>query len=238
MIIIPARLNSSRFNEKILCDIDGIPMFVYTALKMSKIDEVCVALDDERTLKIANEYKIKAVLTHKNHESGTDRIKQACEILNLKDDEIIINVQADEPFIEEENIKKFNDFSKEILNNGVFMSSCYKYIDESEANDENLVKVVCDNNDFALYFSRSKIPFERDKFSEKFKGHLGIYGYNVSSLKEFCSFKNSSLEKSEKLEQLRALQNGKKIKMLKIETKSIGIDTLQDYEKALKILGE
>lgn len=232
MIIIPARLKSSRFDEKILCDINGYPMFVYTALKMSKIDEVCVALDDEKTLKIANDYNIKAILTDKNHESGTDRINQACKILNLKDDEIIINVQADEPFIEEQNIKIFKDFSCKYLQNA-FMCSCYKEITDDEANDANLVKVVCDNDDFALYFSRSKIPFEREKFEEKFKGHLGIYSYKVSSLREFCEFKNSSLEKAEKLEQLRVLQNSKKIKMLKIQTNNIGIDTLQDYEKAL-----
>ncbi|MBK1971822.1 3-deoxy-manno-octulosonate cytidylyltransferase [Campylobacter sp. TTU_617] len=234
MIIIPARLKSTRFPKKILYKINNVPMFIATAQKMAKIDEVVIALDDEEVLKIAKDFGFKAVLTSKEHESGTDRIKEASDILNLNENEIIINVQADEPFIEEENIIKFKEFCSINLNEDVFMASCYKNISKIEANDPNLVKVVNDRFDFALYFSRAKIPFEREDYND-FKGHLGIYGYRVKSLREFCTFKTSDLEKSEKLEQLRALENGKKIKMLQINTKSIGIDTLEDYEKALKI---
>ncbi len=106
MIIIPARLKSSRFHEKILCDIGGVPMFVATARRVSSVDEVCIALDDEKVLSIAKEYGLNAVLTSKDHESGTDRINEACKKLALKDDEIIINVQADEPFIECEKFIK------------------------------------------------------------------------------------------------------------------------------------
>lgn len=235
MIIIPARLQSTRFENKILCELKGLPMFVLTAKNMQEVDDVCIALDDEEVLNIAKKHGLKAVMTSKKHESGTDRINEACEILGLNDDEIIINVQADEPFIEKENIAKFKDFAKQCLTNEAFMASCYKEISSKQCDDFNLVKLVTDTSSFALYFSRSKIPFERDEFKDKFKGHLGIYAYTVKSLREFCSFLPSALEQAEKLEQLRALENGKKIKMLKIETKSIGIDTKEDYEKALAL---
>jgi len=234
MIIIPARLKSTRFSEKILCKINGTPMFIATALQASKVDDVCIALDDEKTAQIAKDYGFKAVLTSSTHESGTDRINEACKLLGLNDDELIINVQADEPFIEEENLRKFKTFSQKHFKDA-FMMSCFKDISSIQAEDPNLVKLICDKNDFALYFSRAKLPFQRERYSQNFKGHLGIYAYSVRSLREFCSFAPSSLEKAEKLEQLRALENGKKIKMLKISTQSMGIDTKEDYEKALKI---
>ncbi len=210
-------------------------MFIATAKKASSVDEVCIALDDEKVLKIAKDFGFKAVLTKKDHESGTDRINEACEILELKENELIINVQADEPFIESENLAKFKEFSQKCLDKDAFMASCYKKITPAQAQDSNLVKVVCDKDSFALYFSRAKIPYEREEYNDDFKGHLGIYAYSVRALREFCSLKNSALEKAEKLEQLRALENGKKIKMLEISTQSIGIDTKEDYEKALRI---
>lgn len=235
MIIIPARLKSTRFAEKILCEIRGVPMFIATAKRVSSVDEVCIAVDDEKVLKIAKDFNFKAVLTKTNHESGTDRINEACGILKLKEDEIIINVQADEPFIESENLTKFKNFSKDCLGKDAFMASCYKKITPFAAQDPNLVKVVCDNLGFALYFSRAKIPYEREDYTEDFKGHLGIYAYSVKALREFCKLKSSNLEKAEKLEQLRAIENGKKIKMLELSTASMGIDTKEDYERALKI---
>ncbi|EAH6038531.1 TPA: 3-deoxy-manno-octulosonate cytidylyltransferase [Campylobacter coli] len=235
MIIIPTRLASTRFPEKILCDIGGVPMFIATAKQVSSVDEVCIAVDDEKVLEIAKQYGFKAVLTSKNHESGTDRINEACKKLGLKDDEIIINVQADEPFIECKNLAKFKEFANSCLKQEAFMASCYKDISKDDASDPNLVKVVCDKNDFALYFSRAKIPYERADYEESFKGHLGIYAYSVKALREFCTLENSALEKAEKLEQLRAIENGKKIKMLQINTSSMGIDTKEDYERALRI---
>lgn len=234
MIIIPTRLASTRFPEKILCDIGGVPMFIATAKQVSRVDEVCIAVDDERVQEVAKKYGFKAVLTSKNHESGTDRINEACKKLSLQDDEIIINVQADEPFIECENLLKFKEFAKTCLNKDAFMASCYKKISKDEASDSNLVKVLCDKDGFALYFSRAKIPYERAAYEESFKGHLGIYAYSVKALREFCVLENSALEKAEKLEQLRAIENGKKIKMLEIVTNSMGIDTKEDYEKALQ----
>lgn len=241
MIIIPARLASTRFKEKILCDISGVPMFVATAKNALKAgDDVVVACDDESVLKIAEKHSIKAVMTSKNHESGSDRINEACRLLGLSDDEIVINIQADEPFFELENLAKFIEFAKNSIKNGAFMASCFKGIDFSMASDANLVKVVLDSKSNALYFSRSIIPYARDekeRASREYFGHIGIYAYSVATLRAFCAFGDKSLENTEKLEQLRALSAGQKIAMLKISTKSMGIDTKEDYEKAAKIYG-
>ncbi|MCR4941314.1 MAG: 3-deoxy-manno-octulosonate cytidylyltransferase [Campylobacter sp.] len=232
MIIIPARLASTRFANKILCDINGVPMFVATAKRVSQCDDVVVAVDDEKVLQIAKQHGLKAVMTAQNHQSGTDRIREACEILGLNDEEIIINVQADEPFIETENITKFKAFCEENRNKA-FMFSCYKCIDDEFADDKNLVKVVCDKTGFALYFSRSRIPFNRNH-CDTYKAHLGIYAYSVKSLNEFCKLEYSELENTEKLEQLRALENGKKIAMLEVKSESIGIDSPDDLKRALE----
>ena len=151
--------------------------------------------------------------------------------MGLAKDEIIINVQADEPFIEPLNIAKFRKFCEDNKNKA-FMFSCYKIIDGEFADDKNLVKVVTDKDNFALYFSRSRIPFNRLE-CEIYKAHLGIYGYSVEALDEFCGFPSSFLENTEKLEQLRALENGKKIAMLEIESDSIGIDSKDDLDRAL-----
>ena len=236
MIITPARLASTRFSNKILKEINGVPMFVATALRVSGVDDVAVAVDEPSVLDIAKAHGIKAVLTSKDHQSGTDRINEAAQILGLSESEIIINVQADEPFIEPENIAKFRAFCEQNRQNA-FMFSCYKKMDDEFADDKNLVKVVTDFEGHALYFSRSRIPFNRSE-CKSYKAHLGIYGYSVKSLKEFCGLLPSSLENTEKLEQLRALENGKKIAMLEVESQSIGIDSEEDYQRALAKFGK
>lgn len=232
MIIIPARLASSRLNEKILCNIGGLPMFIATAKKVSQIDDVVLAVDEPSVKELALKHGFKAVLTSKSHNSGTDRLNEAASILGLSDDDVVINLQADEPFIEAENIALFKDFALKNKNEA-FMCSCFKEISPKEAKDPNLVKVVINSFNYALYFSRSVIPYERSCYTQPFKAHLGIYSYTVANLKEYCSLPTSALEEAEKLEQLRALENSKSIKMLQIVTKSFGIDTQQDYEKAL-----
>ncbi|NLK66271.1 MAG: 3-deoxy-manno-octulosonate cytidylyltransferase [Campylobacteraceae bacterium] len=233
MIVIPARLKSTRFENKILADIKGVPMFIRTAMNASKVDEAIIAVDDESVLKIAEKHGFKAVLTNPNHQSGTDRINEAVSKLNLNDDEVIINLQGDEPFFEIENLSKFKEFASLAIKNGAFMASAYKLIESKEADNPNLVKVVCDEFSNAIYFSRSVIPYPRESF-EGYKGHIGLYAYSVKSLREFCEFSESVLEKTEKLEQLRALSNGKKIAMCELKSRSIGIDTKEDLELALK----
>ncbi|BCX79302.1 3-deoxy-manno-octulosonate cytidylyltransferase [Campylobacter sp. 19-13652] len=232
MIVIPARLASSRLKDKILLPVGGVPLFVATARQVSGVDEVLVAVDEPMVLEIAKSYGLRAVLTSKQHQSGTDRIYEAVSALGLGDDEIIINVQADEPFIEPDNVLKFYQFCRD---GGAFMYSCFKLVGLSEAQNPNLVKVVTDDASRALYFSRSIIPYPRAECAS-FKAHLGIYGYSVASLREFCALSASMLEMTEKLEQLRALQAGKDIKMLEIKSSSIGIDTSEDYERALALV--
>ena len=235
MIIIPARIQSSRFPKKVLVDVNGLPMFVATAKRVESIDEVVVATDSNEVLEVAKQYGIKAVLTKTSHGSGTDRVNEAVSKLGLKEDEIIINVQADEPFIEPHIIQTLLTKAKEVFKNDEYaMASCYNKVDAEHANSPNLVKVVVDESNNALYFSRSKIPYNRDESDVEYFGHLGIYAYSVKSLSEFCAFAPSTLENIEKLEQLRALDNGKKIAMICVESNSIGIDTKEDLQEALK----
>jgi len=230
MIIIPARLASTRMPNKILREINGIPMFVATARRVSTADEVAIAADDEGVVHIAQKFGFKAVMTSRAHQSGTDRINEAADMLGVKDSEIIINVQADEPFIEPENIVKFREFCEKNAARA-FMFSCFKFVGSELADDKNLVKVVTDDAGYALYFSRSRIPFDRAPF-DAYKAHLGIYGYSAANLKRFCSFAPSTLENTEKLEQLRTLSNGEKILMLEVQSDSIGIDCEEDLQRA------
>ncbi|WP_281950850.1 3-deoxy-manno-octulosonate cytidylyltransferase [Nitrosophilus kaiyonis] len=235
MIIIPARLASTRFPEKILEKIDGIPMVIKTAQSVKDIDEIVIATDSKKVAYIVKNYGFEAVLTNKNHKSGTDRINEAAAILGIDKEEIIINVQADEPFIEKEVVEKVYELTKKNRHSeDILMNSAYKIVTKEEANDENLVKVVTDNSDIAIYFSRSLIPFPRDEYFH-FKGHLGIYGYTRKNLEKFCKLSPSILEETEKLEQLRALSHGFKVAMVEVKTKSFGIDTPMDLEKALKM---
>ncbi len=235
MIIIPARVGSSRFPNKVLADIGGLPMVIRTAKAVRSIDRVAIATDSIEVINIAKKYNIEAVLTSIEHKSGTDRIYEASTKLNLDDNEIIINVQGDEPFIEKEVVQAvFNLTKSNSSNSKILMNSCYKYINNPEADDPNIVKVVTDNSDIALYFSRAKTPYPRDHHFEHYKGHIGIYGFTKKSLETFCKLPISPLEDIEKLEQLRALYYGYEVAMVEVETKSFGIDTPEDLERALE----
>ncbi len=237
MIIIPARVASNRFPRKILANIGGVPMVIATANRVKDIDKVVIATDSQEVIDVAKDYGYEAVMTSPSHKSGTDRVNEVAVKLNLKDDEIIVNVQADEPFIEPEIIQKVIDrLSLAKKNNeDIFMVSCYKIVSDNEANDPNHVKVITDHKGNAIYFSRSKIPYDREKYDNYF-GHLGIYGFTKKTLTQFCSLPNAPLEDIEKLEQLRAIYYGKKIAMIEVKSKSFGIDTKEDLKKALTLL--
>ncbi len=236
MIIIPARVGSSRFPNKVLADIAGLPMVIRTAKAIEGIDRVAIATDSEEVVNIANEYNITAIMTSLEHNSGTDRIYEASKKLNLLEDEVIINVQGDEPFIETEVVQAVFDLTnKNKKNSKIMMNSCYKRINNPEADDPNIVKVVTTDNDLALYFSRAKVPYPRDHHFDAYKGHLGIYGFTKNSLERFCQLSSAPLEEIEKLEQLRALYHGYEVAMVEVSSKSFGIDTPEDLEKALKL---
>jgi len=235
MIIIPARIGSSRFPNKVLADIGGMPMVIRTAKAVESIDNVVIATDSQEVIVIANKYNVDAILTSDKHQSGTDRIFEAAQLLDLSDDEIVINVQGDEPFIEIEVVETIYKLTKSNKDKSqILMNSGYKLISNPEADDPNIVKVVTDNEDIALYFSRAKIPYPRDHHFDTYKGHLGIYGFTVKSLQTFCALPSAPLEEIEKLEQLRALYHGYEVAMAEVHTKSFGIDTPEDLEKAIK----
>jgi len=235
MIIIPARIGSSRFPNKVLADIGGVPMVVRTAMTVQDIDKVVIATDSQEVIDIAKRHNIDAVMTSTEHQSGTDRIFEAAQKLELSDDEIIINVQGDEPFIETEVVQAIYNLTKSNKDNQkIMMNSCYKIISNPEADDPNIVKVVTDVDDIALYFSRAKVPYPRDHHFDAYKGHLGIYGFTKRSLEQFCKLEAAPLEHIEKLEQLRALYYGYEVAMTEVETESFGIDTPEDLEKAIR----
>ncbi|RDU60534.1 3-deoxy-manno-octulosonate cytidylyltransferase [Helicobacter marmotae] len=238
MIIIPARLASTRFPQKVLCDLGGMPMVVRTALNAKEVDDVVVACDDIRIESVCKAYKIDCVMTDTSHNSGTDRCAQASEILGLGDDEIVLNIQADEPFLEHEVIQTLGNLMRE---KAPFMGTLAKVISQADIIDSNLVKVVLNAKNEALYFSRAPIPFCRDKAcksleSTPYLGHLGVYGYYAKHLRAFCALPQSPLEDIEKLEQLRALYYGKSIALEIVQTQSMGIDTKEDYQLALERL--
>ena len=236
MIIIPARVASSRLPNKVLADIGGLPMVIRTAKAVEAVDKVAIATDSEEVLNIAKEHGIEAVLTSSSCKSGTDRIYEASQKLNLADDEIVINVQADEPFIEESVIKSMVDLTKKYASNSeVIATTCYKIVSKGEAQDPNLVKVVSNLDNIALYFSRSPIPYDRDGNLNEYKAHLGLYGFTVNKLAKFCTMQGGVLEDIEKLEQLRVLDNGYKIALTEVKSNSFGIDTQEDLNRAVKL---
>lgn len=236
MIIIPARLASTRFPNKIIADVMGLPMVIRCAKNLHGVDDVAVACDDESVKELCERHGIKAVLTSKTHNSGTDRINEAASLLGMSNDEIIVNVQADEPFLEPSIVEAVKNL---IANekNSFKMASCYRQIDKHMAENPNMVKVITDKDGYAVYFSRNPIPYDREGGFFDYKGHLGIYGFDVKSLKEFCALPASLLENTEKLEQLRAVEAGLKIKMTEVSTKSFGIDTVEDLAEALAVFG-
>ncbi len=230
MIIIPARLASTRFPNKIIADIFGTPMVIATAKRVQNLDDVAIAADDSTIVELAQKHGFKAVLTSKEHQSGTDRINEAALKLGLHKDELVINVQADEPFIEEDVVKSVIERAK---NANSMITSCCKKITPTDAKDPNLVKVLLNAHKNAIYFSRSVIPFDRDGGFDGYFGHLGIYAFSKNSLEAFCNLPYAPIEHIEKLEQLRAIYHGHTIAMVEVQSKSFGIDTPEDLKKAL-----
>ena len=241
--IIPARYGSTRLDGKPLLDIAGKPMvqWVYERAKKAKlIRDVMVATDDKRVMSAVERFGGKAVMTSSSHRSGTDRIAEAAGSLNA---DVIVNVQGDEPLIEPEMI---DEAIKPLLAESSLLISTLKtkIANEEELKDPNVVKVVTDREGFALYFSRYPIPYERER-SQKSEvrsqkknihyKHIGLYIYRRDFLLQFAKMKPTPLEDAEKLEQLRVLENGYKIKVVETKYNSIGVDTKEDLEKVRKL---
>jgi len=230
-IIIPARYGSSRLEGKPLLRANNKPVIQWVWEKGGKchgIDRVIIATDDERIYNTCKEFGAEVEMTSTEHKSGSDRIAEVAE----RHPEIayIINLQGDEPLIEDSNI--------ELVRKGIVeddsadISTLVREIkDAEEVNNPNLVKCIFDVNNYAMYFSRAKIPYERNEGKSKFYGHLGIYGYKREALFKMTSLPQTTYEMSESLEQLRALQNGMRIKIAVVDNVPVGIDTLEDFKK-------
>jgi len=235
LVVIPARLNSSRLPNKVLLKVQGksIIEYVYRQVEKSQlVDKIIVATDSEIVLKDVNNFGGEAVLTSSKHQSGTDRVAEVAKKYNFKN---IINVQGDEPNISPSLI---DSLFFELENEKVYFVSAMSLINSfDEVANPNVVKVICDNNNYAIYFSRSQIPFIRDNdFQVDFFKHIGIYGFKKDFLIKYSKLPQTNLELSEKLEQLRAIENGYKIKMVKTDYNSFGIDTLEDFENFKKFI--
>jgi 3-deoxy-manno-octulosonate cytidylyltransferase (CMP-KDO synthetase) len=209
-------------------------MVVATARRGAVVDRVVVATDSQEVIDVCKSYGIEAILTSPAHLSGSDRVMEAVEILNLDANEVVINLQGDEPLIEPEVLEKVQSRVFK-LKRPFKMVTCCKKITPKEAKNPDIVKVVIDQNWDALYFSRSLIPYYREKNEEFYWGHLGVYGFTVDSLRRFVKMKGN-LEHIEKLEQLRVLENGEKIAVVPVESKAIGIDTPTDLQKVYQLL--
>lgn len=223
--IIPARYQSTRFPGKPLANISGKPMiqWVYENVrKVNVLDDVYVATDDERIFNAVETFGGKVLMTANTHTCGTDRLAECINILNLNEEDIVLNIQGDEPLIKPEMIEDLlNAFDTE----DVYMVTLKKIIDEEEMDNPNVVKVITDINDNAIYFSRYCVPYERDRGFVKHYKHIGVYGYKTWFLCKFSKMSKTSLEKAESLEQLRVIENDLKIKVKETIYHSIGVDT-------------
>ena len=238
--IIPARYASTRFPGKPLALLGGRPVIQHVYEKaITALDEAYVATDDDRIYDAVLTFGGKAVMTRNNHKSGTDRIEEACEKINT-DAEVIINIQGDEPFVHPsqlETIQRLFDHPQTQI------GTLGKRFESMEAvMNPNSPKIVVDKNGFALYFSRSVIPFIRGKEQNcwlehfPFLKHLGIYAYRRETLHEITQLPQSSLEIAESLEQLRWLENGYRIRVGRTDIETVGIDTPDDLQKAEEFL--
>lgn len=236
--VIPARYASTRFPAKLMQDLGGKTVIRRTyeaAVSTNLFDDVFVVTDSELIYNEIISNGGKAIMSIKEHESGSDRIAEAIENMEV---DLVINVQGDEPFIDKKPLEELiNVFKKDVEKKVDLGSLMFQITDKEEINNPNNVKVITDQEGFALYFSRSVIPFPRDENAGvRYMKHIGIYAFRKQALLDFYSLPMLSLEASEKLEQLRYLEYGKRIKMVETTHGSIGIDTEEDLEKARKLI--
>lgn len=236
--VIPARYASTRFPAKLMQDLGGKTIILRTyqaAIDTHLFDDVFVVTDSDIIYNEIISNGGKAIMSVKEHESGSDRIAEA--VANL-DVDIVVNVQGDEPFIDKDSLQQLISVYHSDVNKNIDLASLMREIkDESEIQNPNNVKVVVDQTNFALYFSRSVIPYPREKnVGVRYLQHIGIYAFRKQALLDFYALPMQSLEASEKLEQLRYLEFGKRIKMVETTHVGIGIDTPEDLEKARLLL--
>ncbi|MFB3894983.1 MAG: 3-deoxy-manno-octulosonate cytidylyltransferase [bacterium] len=244
--VIPARYAATRFPGKPLADICGKPMVlhVYDRAKRAKLlTELYVATEDERIVRVVEQAGGKAIMTSASHQSGSDRLG---EVAGKIDADIIVNIQGDEPLLEPEML---DEMVRPLIDDKtILMGTLKKRISNPEdLQNPNIVKVVCDKNGFAIYFSRSLIPYPKSGWKDAsihglaegdlaIYKHLGLYAYQKEFLMKFTQLPVSPIEKIEGLEQLRALDNGYKIKVVETKFDTIAVDTPEDLERVIKVV--
>ncbi|MFH1846385.1 MAG: 3-deoxy-manno-octulosonate cytidylyltransferase [Candidatus Omnitrophota bacterium] len=249
VVVIPARWQSTRLKGKVLADINGKPMIQHVWERVNEahsVDDIIVAADKERVIKVVESFGGKAVFTSPEQPSGTDRI---AEVANTVDADVFINVQADEPLVHPlmvDELAQVFEYERNIQ-----MATLIKRIHKKEEiTDPHIVKCVVDRKNYALYFSRSPVPYVRDSgatdetgqpiitgdISGSYFKHIGLYAYTKEFLFTFTNLPKSTLEEAEKLEQLRVLEHGYKIKTIETRYETIGVDTEEDLEKVRAIL--
>lgn len=236
--MIPARLEATRFPRKLMQDLGGKTVIMQTyeaTLNTELFDQVYVVTDSEIIFNEITSNGGKAIMSIGVHESGSDRIAEAVKGLDV---DIVVNVQGDEPFTNKESLQNLLSVFVDDIDNQIDIASLMVQItDKKEISNPNNVKVVVDVNDYAMYFSRSPIPFSRDENYGTHYKHIGIYAFKKEALLRFTELTMSALEQTEKLENLRFLENGMRVKMATTLHIPIGIDTPEDLEKARKVLG-
>lgn len=237
--MIPARYEASRFPGKLMKNLAGKPVILrtYEATKRSNLfDDVYVVTDSEVIYDAIKSNGGKAIISLNEHESGSDRIAEAIESVNA---DIVVNVQGDEPFIDRESLQNLLKVFRKDTERQIDVATLMIKMDvEAEINNPNNVKVVVDEQNFAMYFSRAPIPFPRDKANATYFKHIGIYAFRKEALLKFSKFPINTLEATEKLENLRFLANGLKVKLVETNAIAIGIDTPEDLENANAIFKE
>ena len=235
--MIPARYSASRFPAKLMQDLGGktVILRTYEATVATKLfDDVIVVTDSDIIYNEIVNHGGKAMMSKKEHDCGSDRIAEAVELLDV---DIVINVQGDEPFTDKESLTKLIEVFKQDPNKEVDLASLMVHItDEEEIKNTNTVKVIVDQSDFALYFSRSPIPYPRDKnVGVRYFKHKGVYAFRKQAIMDFYKLPMLSLEASEKIECIRYLEYGKRIKMVETDVQGVEIDTPEDLERAKKL---
>lgn len=234
LIVVPARMGSTRFPGKPLCDLCGKPMvqWVVERAKESGVgDKVVVATPDEEIVEACASFGAESVLTSHDHLTGTDRIAEVADKIEA---DVYVNVQGDEPLVRPSTVRAC---AEPLLNDpSIKMGSVFSDCPEDEHDDPDVVKVVTDLDGYALYFSRSAIPYHRTEPNQKVKKHVGIYAYTKKALRAFSVWDQTQLEKAESLEQLRFLEHGIRIKMSRGEGTELAVDTPEQAETVRSIL--
>lgn len=248
-IVIPARYASTRLPGKPLRDICGKPMIAHVIerAQQSNAVEVIVATDSTKIADAVKNLDVRICMTNENHQSGTERLSEVIEQLGFADEQILINLQGDEPMMPPSCLNQVADALQE--DTSVKMATlCTPLTDINELFDPHTVKVVRDINDFALYFTRAAVPWSRECFNDtplklpqqqQYQRHIGLYGYRAGFIKQYLNWQSSDIEKTESLEQLRVLYYGEKIKVIMAKTPpSLGVDTIDDLNRVSELMAQ